>query len=58
MQKINPQVMPKIAAQRMDDHIDEAKAYIKGLENIQENLKNGANQEISETRYADKVIDF
>ena len=42
----------------MDEHIDEAKAYVKGLENIQKNLKNGANQEVSETRYADKVVDF
>ena len=58
MQASNPNILPRIAAQRMDDHIDEAKAYVKGLENIQKNLKNGANQEMSETRYADKVVDF
>ena len=42
----------------MDIHIDEAKVYIKGLEKIQENLKKGESQELSETKYADRVIDF
>ena len=58
MQASNPNILPRIAAQRLDDHIDEAKAYVKELENIQKNLKNGANQEMSETKYADKVVDF
>ncbi len=58
MQASNPNILPRIAANIMDEHIDEAKAYVKGLENIQKNLKNGANQEMSETRYADKVVDL
>ena len=42
----------------MDDHIDEARAYLRGLEKIQKDLKEGANLETCEARYADKVSDF
>ncbi len=42
----------------MDDHIDEARAYLRGLENIQRDLRDGGNQETSEIRYADRVSDF
>jgi len=42
----------------MDEHIQEAKAYVRGLEKIQKNLREGGNKETSEIRYADKVSDF
>ena len=42
----------------MDEHIQEAKAYVQGLESIQKNLREGGNQETPETRYADRVSDF
>jgi hypothetical protein len=42
----------------MDVHIDEARAYLHGLEKIQRNLKDGGNLETSEIRYADRLSDF
>jgi len=42
----------------MDEHIQEAKAYVRGLEKIQKNLREEGNKETSEIRYADKVSDF
>jgi hypothetical protein len=42
----------------MDEHIQDAKAYIQGLESIQKNLREGGNQETPEIRYADRVSDF
>ena len=42
----------------MNMHIDEARAYLHGLEKIQKNLNDGGNLETSEIRYADRVSDF
>jgi hypothetical protein len=42
----------------MDEHIDEARAYVKGLKKIQKTIKEGENLEISEIRYADIVSYF
>ena len=58
MQSSMPKQLHKISAQRMDDHIDEARAYLRGLENIKKDLRDGGSLETSETRYADKVSDF
>ncbi len=48
----------KIPAQRMEEHIEEAKFYVQGLLGIKQGLTNGDNQQESEKRYADKVVDF
>jgi hypothetical protein len=42
----------------MDLHIEDARAYVYGLEKIQKNLIDGGNLETSEIRYADRVSDF